>query len=183
MAIRRVAAFLALAILAPAPWSFAAVMQDPAIAKLSALSGTAFDVAYMRAAIPVGDEAVEMAMTATLYADHADLLHRNQSFTERERGQIRQMLGLLQDMGSHPTERNEGVATAPIKKLRTLRGAALERTYITLMTQHLDRSAALAKLAARKADRPALRSLAATIAAVDGREAAMLRGWSRSWYR
>src|SRR5690348_8611262 len=172
---------VALALVVPAPASFAAP-ADPAVAKLSALHGQAFDVAYLRDVIPVGDESVEMAMTATLYADHPDLLHWNQNFTEREHAQIQKMVALLGDLGAQPGQRNEGVATAPVKKLRSLRGAALERTYITLMTQHLDRSVALSRLAAQRADRPELRAFAANAAAADAKDAATLRGWMTAWY-
>jgi uncharacterized protein (DUF305 family) len=184
MRIKHTVALFALAIVVPASASFAtpAAPADPAIAKLTALHGQAFDAAYLQSIIPVEDEAVEMAMTATLYADHPDLLHWNQNFTERDHAQIQKMVGLLGTLGAQPAQRNEGVATAPVKKLRTLRGAALERTYITLMRQHFDRTVALSKLAAQKADRPELRSFAAGVAAADGRDSATLRGWLTAWY-
>jgi uncharacterized protein (DUF305 family) len=184
MRIKHAAALFALAILVPASASFAtpAAPADPVITRLSSLHGKAFDVAYLQAVIPVADESVEMAMTATLYADHPDLLHWNQNFTEREHMQIQKEVAWLGELGSAPTQRNEGVATAAVKKLRTLRGPALERTYIALMTQHLDRTVALSKMAAQKADRPELRAFAAGAAAADGRDAATLRGWLMAWY-
>lgn len=177
-------ALFTLAILVPASASFAAptAPADPAVAKLASLHGQSFDVAYLRNVIPVDDESVEMAMTATLYADHPDLLHWNQNFTEREHSQIQKMVGLLDNLGAQPTQRNEGVATPSVKKLRTLRGAALERAYISMMTQHLDHVVALSKLAAQKADRPELRTFAATAAQADARDAATLRGWLAAWY-
>ena len=179
------AVLLTLAILVPAAAAFAtpATPADPVVARIASLHGHTFDVAYLQAVIPVGDESVEMAMTATLYADHPDLLHWNQNFTEREHAQIQKMLGLLGDLGAQPAQRNEGVATAAVKKLRSLRGPALERTYITLMTQHLDRTVALSKLAAQRADRPELRAFAAGAAAADSRDATTLRGWMTAWYR
>src|SRR5579864_9248902 len=179
-----VVALVILAMLVPASASFAtaAAPVDPVVANVSALHGHAFDVAYLQAVIPVDDESVEMAMTATLYADHPDLLHWNQNFTERDHAQIQKMVGLLSTLGAQPAQRNEGVATAPVKKLRTLRGAALERTYITLMRQHFDRSVALSKLAAQKADRPELRSFAASAAAADAKDSATLRSWLTAWY-
>ncbi|HEV2283504.1 MAG TPA: DUF305 domain-containing protein [bacterium] len=180
----RVVALLMLAMLVPASASFAtaAAPVDPAVAQVSSLHGQAFDVAYLRDVIPVDDESVELAMTATLYADHPDLLHWNQNFTEREHTQIQKMVALLGDLGAQPGQRNEGVATAPVKKLRSLRGAALERTYIALMTQHLDRSVALSKLAAQRADRPELRAFAASAAAADAKDSATLRSWLTAWY-
>jgi uncharacterized protein (DUF305 family) len=180
----RVVALLMLAMLVPASASFAtaAVPVDPVVAQVSSLHGQAFDVAYLRDVIPVDDESVEMAMTATLYADHPDLLHWNQNFTEREHTQIQKMVALLGDLGAQPGQRNEDVATAPVKKLRSLRGAALERTYIALMTQHLDRSVALSKLAAQRADRPELRAFAASAAAADAKDSATLRSWLTAWY-
>lgn len=180
----RVAVLLLAAMLVPVSASFgsSAAPADPAVANLSKLNGHAFDVAYLQAVIPVGDESVEMAMTATLYADHPDLLHWNQNFTEREHGQIQKMVGLLGTLGAQPAQRNEGVATAPVKKLRSLRGSALERTYIMLMTQHLDRTVAMSKLAAQRADRPELRQFAATAAAADAKDASMLRSWLTAWY-
>ncbi|HET7263516.1 MAG TPA: DUF305 domain-containing protein [bacterium] len=180
-----VLALVLAAMMVPAAAAFAtsAAPADPAVANLSALHGHAFDVSYLQAVIPVDDESVEMAMTATLYADHPDLLHWNQNFTEREHGQIQKMVTLLGDMGAQPGQRNEGVATAPVKQLRSLRGAALERTYIKLMTQHLDRAVALSKLAAQRADRPELRAFAAGAAAADAKDAATLRSWMTAWYR
>ena len=185
MRTRRVTALLLLALILPVSASFAsrAPAPDPSIAGLSALHGEAFDVAFLQAAVPDDDEAVELAMTATLYADHADLLRWNQDFAEREHARIREMLALLEELGAGPAQRKEGVATASVKKLRTLRGAALERTYIALMTQHFTRSMALAKLAAQKADRPALRSFATNSAAVDRQDEGTLRGWLVRWYR
>ncbi len=179
-----VVALVLAAVLVQVPVSFGATAApaDPAVANLSKLSGHAFDVAYLQAVIPVGDESVEMAMTATLYADHPDLLHWNQNFTEREHGQIQKMVGLLGELGAQPAQRNEGVATAPVKKLRSLRGAALERTYITLMTQHLDRTVAMSKLAAQRADRPEMRAFAASAADAASKDAARLRSWLTAWY-
>ncbi|HEV2357523.1 MAG TPA: DUF305 domain-containing protein [bacterium] len=184
MRIQRVTALLVVALILPVSASFAspAPAPDPTLANLSALRGPAFDVAFLRAAVPDDDEAVELAMTATLYADHADLLRWNQDFAEREHAQIREMLALLGEFGTGPTERKEGVATASVKKLRALRGPALERTYIALMTRHFDRSMALAKLAAQRADRPALRTFATNAAAVDRQDEGTLRGWLARWY-
>jgi len=182
MRVFRAAAVLALAVAAAAPASFAAPAADPAVAKLSALHGKAFDVAFLQMVIPVNDEAAEMASTATLYADHPDLLHWNQDYIEREHRQVQAMLAWLAEMGAQPAERYEGVATPSVKQLRTLRGAALERTYVSLMTQHLDRTAALAALAAKQADRSELRTFAASEAAADGHDATMLQGWVKTWY-
>lgn len=184
MRVKHVVALLALVVVVPASASFAtpAVPTDPAVAKLSALHGHAFDVAYLQSVIPISDEAVEMAMTATLYADHPNLLHWNQDFTEREHTQIQKMVALLGQLGAQPTQRNEGVATAPVKKLRTLRGPALERTYIAMMTQHLDKTVAMSKLAAQRADQPELRAFASGVAAADGKDSATLRGWLTAWY-
>jgi len=179
-----VVALVILAMLVPASASFAtaAAPADPVVAHVATLHGHAFDVAYLQDVIPVDDESVEMAMTATLYADHPDLLHWNQNFTEREHAQIQKMMGMLNGLGAQPAQRNEGVATAPVKQLRSLRGAALERTYITLMTQHLNRTTALSKLAAQRADQPELRAFAASAAAADGRDSSTLRGWLTAWY-
>ncbi|HKX19590.1 MAG TPA: DUF305 domain-containing protein [bacterium] len=179
-----VVALLLAAMLVQVPVSFGAATApvDPSVANLSKLSGHAFDVAYLQSVIPVDDESVEMAMTATLYADHPDLLHWNQNYTERAHDQIQKMVGLLDELGAQPSRRNEGVATAPVKKLRTLRGAALERTYIALMTQHLDRTVAMSKLAAQRADRPEMRAFAANVAAADGKDASTLRSWMTAWY-
>jgi uncharacterized protein (DUF305 family) len=182
MSTYRVAAALALAVAVAAPASFAAPAADPIVAKLAALHGKAFDVAFLQAVIPVDDEAGEMASTATLYADHPDLLRWNQDYIEREHKQVQEMLAWLGDLGAGPAQRYAGVATPNVKQLRTLRGASLERTYIRFMTQHLDRTAAFAALAARRADRPELRTFAAGEAAADGHDAAMLGGWVKSWY-
>jgi uncharacterized protein (DUF305 family) len=168
---------------APASWAAPPAPADPQLAKLEALHGRPFDVAYLQTVIPVDDESVEMAMTATLYADHPDLLHWNQDFTEREHQKIQQMVGWLSTLGAQPAQRNEGVATPAVKKLRTLRGTALERTYIALMTQHLDRTIRLSRLAAQRADRPDLRAFAAKAAAADAQDASRLRGWLTAWYQ
>lgn len=184
MRIQRAVALFTLLVILPASASLAGTTSapDPDIAKLSALHGKAFDVAYLQAVIPTADEAVELALTATLYADHSALLRWNQDFTEREHGQVKKMLGLLDELSARPTLRDEGVATASVKQLRALRGEALERTYISLMTQHLDRTTALSKLAAQRADQPDVRSFAAGAAAADAKDSATLRGWVSAWY-
>jgi uncharacterized protein (DUF305 family) len=151
-------------------------------AALSRLSGPAFDVAFMQALIPIDEESVEMAMTATLYADHPDLLHWNQVMVERKNDQVRKMLAWLQEAGALPAERRAGVATASVKRLRTLRGPALERTYLPMMAAELDQSAALARLAATKAARPELRDFAKEALRIDAQDAGRLRSWMKQWY-
>jgi len=159
-----------------------ATPSNATAAHLSSLSGKAFDVAFCQALIPVQEEAIEMAMTATLNADHSELLKWNQVLVERNNAQVRQMLAWLDAMGSHPTVRNAGVATPSVKKLRALKGAALEKAYIPMMTSQMDQSAALARLAAQKSDKPELRTFAQGIVKMDGQESPMLRGWLKHWY-
>lgn len=154
----------------------------PVVARLAGLNGDAFDVAFMQALIPVDDEAVEMAMTATLYADHTDLLRWNQNVVERKNDQVRKMLAWLQQAGAGPAERRAGVATASVKKLRTLRGAALERVYLPLMAANLDQTVALARLAAEKARRPELREFATQAVRVESQDSVTLRGWMKQWH-
>lgn len=166
---------------APAPSTAPAPSPDPAVARLQRLSGPAFDVAFMQALVPVDDETVEMAMTATLYADHSELLRWNQVVVERKNEQIRKLLAWLQEAGTAPTERRAGVATASVKKLRTLRGPALERTYLSLMTTQLSQSVSLASLASSKGSRPEVRDFAAGLVRADSRDKAMLQGWMKQW--
>lgn len=149
---------------------------------LSTLNGSSFDVAFMRALVPVHEEAVEIAMAATLNADHTQVLKWNQAVVERKNAEVRQMLGWLKAMGASPTKRNAGVQTAPVKKMRSLKDAALERAYLPLMAAHLEQSAAIAELAAAKAGNPALRSFAATMVKKERTEVVMLRGWLKTWY-
>ena len=155
---------------------------DPALASLARLSGRAFDVAYMRVLIPRHEEAVEVALTATLYADHTELLRWNQRVIERKNAQVRLMLVRLQAAGATPGQRNVGVMTATVKKIRTLRGAALERTYMSFLITHFDGNVAMSRLAATKGSRPEIQSLAQEVIRVDGQEAKMLRGWLKQWY-
>lgn len=159
---------------APAP--------DPALAALASLKGQAFDVAFMRALIPVDEEAVEIALVTTLNADHSDLLQWNQKMIDRKSGQVKKMLAWLQEAGAGPAGRNAGVMTLPVKQMRGLQGAALERAFLPLMASHLDRSTALAALAATKANRAELRAFAQGIVGVEKQEATMLRDWNRKWY-
>lgn len=175
------AALTAPALSASAPSTPPASSADPTIARLQRLSGQAFDVAFMQALIPVDDETVEMAMTATLYADHAELLRWNQVVVERKSDQIRKLLAWLQDAGTGPAERRAGVATASVKKLRTLRGPALERTYLSLMTTQLNQAVSLARLASSKGSRSEVRDFAAGIARAESQDAAMLQGWLKQW--
>lgn len=149
---------------------------------LSALNGRAFDVAFMRELIPVNEEAVEVAMAATLNADHTQLLKWNQVLIDRKNAEIRQMLARLKAMGAQPTKRNVGVATAQVKKMRTLKSAALEKVYLPLMASHLDQSKALAALAAKKGSSADLQAFAQKVVKVETQEAAMLRGWLKQWY-
>ncbi|HLW47422.1 MAG TPA: DUF305 domain-containing protein [bacterium] len=182
MRIQHAVALFMLLVFLPVSASFAGMSaSDPTVAKLSMLHGKAFDVAYLQAIIPSDDEAVEMAMTATLYADHSALLHWNQDYTEREHAQIKHMVNVLEQLGARAT-RNEGVATPSVKALRSVRGAALERKYVALMTAHFDHTVALSKLAASHSDRADIRSIAAGVVAADSKDAARLRGWVTAWY-
>ncbi len=181
MGMKRAVVLSGLIVMALAAASFGAA-PDPAVAKLSGLSGKAFDVAFLQTLIPMNDEAAEIAMTATLNADHTELLQWNQTFVEQQRAQVNKMLTWLDADGAKPTLRNEGVATAAVKQMRTLRGAALEKTYMSIIATHLDRSVALAKLATQKGSQPALRSFAGDVVKVDSQESTMLRGWLQRWY-
>jgi len=149
---------------------------------LSALNGAAFDVAFMRVLVPVHEEAVEIAMAATLNADHTQVLKWNQVVVERKNAEVRQMLGWLKGMGASPTKRNAGIQTAPVKKMRSLKDAALEKAYLPFMATHLEQSAALAELAAKKASNLAVRSFATSVAKKETSDAAMLRSWLKGWY-
>jgi uncharacterized protein (DUF305 family) len=149
---------------------------------LSTLTGTSFDVAFMRALVPVHEEAVEIAMAATLNADHTQVLKWNQAVVERKNAEVRQMLGWLKVMGASPARRNAGVQTSAVKQMRVLKDAALEKAYLPLMATHLEQSAAMAQLAASKASDPSLRSFAAGVAKKEKTEAAMLRSWLKGWY-
>jgi uncharacterized protein (DUF305 family) len=149
---------------------------------LSTLNGSSFDVAFMRALIPVHEEAVEIAMAATLNADHTQVLKWNQAVVERKNAEVRQMVGWLKAMGAGPTKRNAGVQTPAVKKMRSLKDAALEKAYLPLMATHLDQSAAMAQLASTKASSPSLRSFAAGLAKKERTESAMLRSWLQGWY-
>ncbi len=155
---------------------------DPTLTALAKLTGPAFDTAFMRALIPVDEEGVEIASAATLNADHTELLRWNQKLIERKSGQVRRMLAWLKEAGASPGRRNVGVATPPVKKMRSLKDGALERVYLPLMAAHLESSARLAALAAQKAYRPELRAFAAGIVKVETQESAMLRGWRKTWY-
>jgi len=80
---------------------------DPAVASLAALSGPAFDTAYLRTLIPVHEEAVEIAMAATLTADHTELLKWNQRLVERKNAQVRQMRVALSRLAATKAHRPE----------------------------------------------------------------------------
>lgn len=152
------------------------------VAALSKLSGQAFDVAFMRLLIPIHEEAIEVAMAATLNADHAELLQWNQVMIDRKSGQVARMLAWLKDANASPGQRYAGVVTESVKRMRSLQGKALEQAYIPLMSASLKQSVDLATLAAAKAARPELRAMAAQIAKVEGEEVKMLKGWSSKWY-
>lgn len=152
------------------------------VKSLNGLSGSAFDAAFFKALIPVHEEAVEIAMAATLNADHKDLLKWNQRVIERKNAQVRQMVKWLQKMGSRPGKRVVGVQTASVKKVRTLKSAGLEKAYVPMMASHLDQSAAIAAVAAKKASKAEYRAFAAGIVKVEKQESNMLRGWLRKWY-
>lgn len=163
----------------PAP---AAMTQNPLLARLSTLNGRAFDVTFLQDVIPMHDESVEIAMAATLNADHPELLRWNQTLIERKRKEVRQMLNWLQAFGAKPPMRNEGVATPSVKKMRQMKGADLEKVYIPLMAARLDQSVAFARLAAQKADKAELRTYAQQAAQMDSQDASMLRAWMKKWY-
>jgi uncharacterized protein (DUF305 family) len=124
---------------------------------------------------------VAIAPPTTLYADHSALLRWNQDYTEREHAVIKHMVSVLEQLGSK-AQRNEGVATPNVKALRSLRGAALERKYVALMTAHFDHVVAISKLAATHASRADIKSIASGVVAADTKDAAKLRGWVSAWY-
>jgi uncharacterized protein (DUF305 family) len=155
---------------------------DPTVAALSKLNGKDFDVAFMRALIPVHEEAIEIAMAATLNANHTELLQWNQVVIDRKSAQVRSMLAWLQESNAPPGARGAGVVTAGVKQMRSLTGDALERAYLPMMTKYLERSTALAALAAQKASRSEIKAMAASIVKVERGESEMLRGWQKKWY-
>lgn len=155
---------------------------DPTLAALSKLNGKDFDVAFMRALIPIHEEAIEIAMAATLNANHTELLQWNQVMIDRKSAQVRSMLAWLQEANAAPGARGAGVVTAGVKQMRSLTGDALERAYLPMMSKHLDRSVALAALAAQKASRAEIKAMAAAIVRVERQESEMLRGWQKKWY-
>ena len=112
---------LAAAVAASVTVQAAAAPPDPAVAALSRLSGSAFDVAFLQTLIPLHEEAVEIAMAATLNADHSELLKWNQRMVERKNAEVRRMLGWLQQAGHSPRKRMVGVASAPVKQMRAER--------------------------------------------------------------
>lgn len=166
----------------PKPTPKPAMMPNPTVAALSKLSGQAFDVAFMRELIPVHEEAVEIALAATLNADHTQLLQWNQVVIDRKSTQVKQMLTWLQEAGASPGRRAANVVSEPVKKMRSLGGAALEQSYIPMMASRLEHSAELASLAATKASKAEVRSFAAEVMKVEKAEAAMLRSWLKQWY-
>lgn len=155
---------------------------NPTVAALSRASGAQFDVAFMRELIPVHEEAIEVAYAATLNADHTELLQWNQRMIDRKSGQVKQMLTFLQEVGAAPGRRNASVVTDGVKKMRSLRGPALERAYLPMIIAHLEQSTALARLAVTKATKKELRDLAQTVVRIESAETAMLRGWLKAWY-
>lgn len=154
----------------------------PALVRLARLEGQAFDIAFVREIIPIHEEAVEIAYAATLNADHTELLRWNQQMIDRKTNQVKQMLGFLKEAGATPGRRNVGIVTEPVKKMRGLKGAALERAYMPLIITHLEGSMALANLATTKAAQPEVRALALVVARVEKQEIALLRGWLKQWY-
>jgi uncharacterized protein (DUF305 family) len=152
------------------------------VATLSRLSGQEFDIAFMRELIPINEEAVEIVNSATLYGDHPELLQWNQRLIDRKSAQVDLMLSTLKQLNVSPGRRMVTVVSEPVKLMRSLRGAALERAYIPLMIAHLDRSLSLGKLAVTKADRPELRTLADTLVKAESQEIVMLRAWMSKWY-
>lgn len=180
---RSILSLLLISLLAATSWAATLTPATQATLKnLSGLSGAAFDTAFMRELIPLHEEAVEIAMAATLNADHAQLLKWNQVLVERKNEQVRTMLAMLRAMGAGPTRRMVSVQTANVKAMRQLKDAALEKTYLPLMAGHLEQSAALAHLAATKAAAAELRAFAAKVAAMETKDAATLRGWLKAWY-
>jgi uncharacterized protein (DUF305 family) len=175
-------AFLLVALAATTAAATVTTETQTTLKALATLSGPSFDVAFMRVLIPVHEEAVEIAMAATLNADHTQVLKWNQAVVERKNAEVRQMLGWLKAMSATPTKRYAGVQTAPVKKMRSLKDAALERAYLPLMATHLEQSAALAQLAAQRASNPAVRSFAAGVAKKEKADAVMLRSWMAGWY-
>jgi len=154
----------------------------PALAPLVRLAGRDLDVAAMRELVPRFEEDMELAYAATLNADHPPLLQWNQRMIERKSGQVKQLLALLAAAGAAPRRRGVNVVTADVKQMRQLRGAPLERRYLTLMIARLELNAAIADLVLQQGAGADLKILARAIATVERRETAMLRAWRKEWY-
>ncbi|MGH2374344.1 MAG: DUF305 domain-containing protein, partial [bacterium] len=101
---------------------------------------------------------------------------------DRKSNQVKKMLTWLQEAGASPGRRAANVVSDPVKKMRSLGGAALEQAYLPMMASRLEHSAELASLAATKASKAEVRSLAAEVMKVEKAEAAMLRSWLKQWY-
>jgi len=155
---------------------------DPAVQKLSALTGKDFDVAYIREALPTFDEDIEITQAATLNADHPELLQWNQQMVERKSAQVAKMVAILKGYAAPEGRRGVAVVTKNIQRMRTLRGGPLEKAYLPMMAARFDRNVTLAALAAAKASSPDLKTLAGDIATRERREAALLREWLKKWY-
>lgn len=164
------------------PMPAAIPTPHPALASLGRLAGRDLDVAAMRELVPRFEEDIEIAYAATLNADHPPLLQWNQRMVERKSGQVKQLLALLAAAGASPGRRGVNVVTADVKQMRQLRGAPLERRYLSLMIARFELNAAIADLVLQKGAGADLKTLARTIAAVERREMAMLRTWRKEWY-
>jgi uncharacterized protein (DUF305 family) len=160
----------------------ATATPNPTLSKLSKLTGRDFDAAALRELLPRFEEDIEIAYAATLNADHAALLQWNQRMIDRKSQQTRQMLALLGAMGVPPGRRGVGVVTPEVTQMRQLKGAPLERRYLTLLAQRFEHNVAVASLVAERAALADLRTLAGAIARVERQEIAMLKQWFRDWY-
>ncbi len=70
-----------------------------------------------------------------------------------------------------------------VRQLRGLRGAALERAFLTMMQDHHQSGVDMARMALGKLQNPALRRLAQKMVSVQTKENEQMRVYLSRWYR
>jgi len=158
--------------------------MDQDVAKLQALSGKDFEIAFLEMMIPHHESAVMMAQLVPTRATHPELTTLAQNIITSQQQQIAQMRGWLNSwygIANPPTMPMAGMDQM-MAAMPAMTGAEFEQAFLMMMPMHHMGASTMAALAPGRATHPELLQLAQNIVTSQGREIAQMRDWAMAWY-
>jgi uncharacterized protein (DUF305 family) len=180
-----VAFFSILAVALSANFSASAQTTNPDMDKLKPLSGTDFDIAFMKAMIKHHRAAIDMAKSAATNANHNEIKQAAANVISSQQKEIDDLTSWLKDWYNQqpdPDMSSMADIEAKAKQLTTLKGDDYDKQFIMDMIPHHQMAVDMAKLAADRATRSELKTTAQTIISAQSQEIDQLTGWMNQWY-